>query len=57
MYFDDGRSMYMAPVYFIQVDTTVKVLESRFFTHGTSQRDLGALVTGYRGNLSAIHVF
>jgi len=37
VYFNDGRSMYVAPVFFIQVDTTVKVLESRFFTQYKSK--------------------
>ena len=37
MYFDDGCSMYVAPVFFIQVDTMVKVLESRFFTQYKSK--------------------
>jgi len=37
VYFDDGRSMYVAPVFFVQVDTTVKVLESRFFTQYKSK--------------------
>jgi len=37
VYFDDSRSMYMAPVFSIQVDTTVKVLESRFFTQYKSK--------------------
>ena len=37
VYFDDGCSMYVAPVFFIQVDTRVKVLESRFFTQYKSK--------------------
>ena len=32
-----GRSMYESPVFFIQVDTMVKVLESRFFTQYKSK--------------------